>query len=248
MDRLFVVAGIVIFSLLIVPFCYGIEALHPELLQTGFVMAKYSGNALFPEESGYYKGEPEQQQFQYKLAVSERNLSIMECVSGILLLLISFMGYYLYIQRREWKRQTLIYTRMQEQRKQELDLSAMKHQQEMSKREQKLVLFRSSALYYKISVSLSAASVQKEDFQQLEKSIDQIYTHFRKNLRKLSPSLPLTQWYICYLTAADVRLGRIAELLNVKNISVERRRLYSKLTGKAGSATDFDELIKQICE
>ncbi|WP_289007549.1 hypothetical protein [uncultured Parabacteroides sp.] len=83
----------------------------------------------------------------------------------------------------------------------------------------------------------------KDEWQILQDRIDCIlYIDFTHRLKSLYPNISILELQICCLTKLRIPVKRIAVLLstNSQTISVYRKRLYTKFTGKKGSAKDLD--------
>ena len=75
-----------------------------------------------------------------------------------------------------------------------------------------------------------------------------LYLDFTYKIKMLYPGISETDLRICCLTRLDIQVGRMAVLLSLTSqaISIRRKRLYTKLTRKNGTAQDFDKYILRL--
>ena len=69
---------------------------------------------------------------------------------------------------------------------------------------------------------------------------------FAQKLQEAYPKIPIQMERLCYLVRIHVKPSRLSMLLNHSNISVLRKRLYLKMSGKTGKASDFDLYINDL--
>lgn len=109
------------------------------------------------------------------------------------------------------------------------------------------VLFRDSEEYIGL-----CSDWKKMDSEKWSIIIDRIdcllYIDFTHHLKSLYPGISEFELHICYLVKLKIPIKRIAALLcsTSQTISVNRRRLYTKLTGKKGSAADLDSFLSEF--
>lgn len=106
------------------------------------------------------------------------------------------------------------------------------------------VLFFTSDLYHGIYSEWT--KMDKTKWPDLVDWIDQLlYVDFTHRVKDLYPGISDFELQICYLIKLSIPVGRIALLLcsSSQAVSVCKKRLYTKLTGKQGSAKDFDNYI-----
>lgn len=75
-----------------------------------------------------------------------------------------------------------------------------------------------------------------------------LYLDFTYKIKMLYPGISEIDLRICCLIRLDIQVGRMAVLLSLTSqaISVRRKRLYTKLTRKNGTAQDFDKYILRL--
>lgn len=86
-------------------------------------------------------------------------------------------------------------------------------------------------------------------WQDIVKWIDHVlYLNFTYKVKMIYPGISDTDLQICCLTRLDIPVSRIAILLSLTSqaISLRRKRLYTKLTQKQGTAQDFDKWILSL--
>lgn len=112
---------------------------------------------------------------------------------------------------------------------------------------QEETLFRDSDDY--IGLYSDWTKMNKERWAILIDRIDHLlYKDFTHRLKFLYPNISEYELQICYLVKLNIPIKRIAFLLSTtsQTISVNRRRLYTKLTGKSGSSKDFDLFLSDF--
>ena len=85
-----------------------------------------------------------------------------------------------------------------------------------------------------------------KDWEELFHLINAIYPSFAQKLQEAYPKIPIQMERLCYLVRIHVKPSRLSMLLNHSNISVLRKRLYLKMSGKTGKASDFDLYINDL--
>lgn len=109
------------------------------------------------------------------------------------------------------------------------------------------ILFRNSKEY--IGLCNDWTKMDKEKWSVLIDLIDHLlYIDFTHRLRFLYPSISEFELQICYLVKLKIPVKRIACLLSStsQTISINRNRLYTKITGDKGSSKDFDSFILNL--
>lgn len=110
-----------------------------------------------------------------------------------------------------------------------------------------VLLFRASKEY--IGLCSDWTKIDKEKWSILIDLIDHLlYNDFTYRIKSLYPGISGFELQICYLVKLEIPVKRMAYLLCVtsQTISLNRKRLYSKLTGKKGSSKDFDSFIQEF--
>lgn len=110
-----------------------------------------------------------------------------------------------------------------------------------------VLLFRASKEY--IGLCSDWTKIDKEKWSILIDLIDHLlYKDFTYRIKSLYPGISGFELQICYLVKLEIPVKRMAYLLCVtsQTISLNRKRLYSKLTGEKGSSKDFDSFIQEF--
>lgn len=110
-----------------------------------------------------------------------------------------------------------------------------------------VLLFRASKEY--IGLCSDWTKIDKEKWSIIIDLIDHLlYNDFTYRIKSLYPGISGFELQICYLVKLEIPVKRMAYLLCVtsQTISLNRKRLYSKLTGKKGSSKDFDSFIQEF--
>lgn len=109
--------------------------------------------------------------------------------------------------------------------------------------------FKNSKLYLRLTLHGGDPKykLSAEDWEQLSNDIDMVYQGFTRRLLNLVRMSDI-EMKVCYLTKIGVQPSAMATILNKgkSSISMLRKRLYTKLTGKGGNAKDFDNFIKNF--
>ena len=92
------------------------------------------------------------------------------------------------------------------------------------------------------------AKLTEEDWLQIKESIDKIFPELTFRICMLYPKITQHQLRICYLVKLKFTNDNIAKLLysTPASVSVARKRLYEKITGKIGKPEDFNSLISDL--
>ena len=116
------------------------------------------------------------------------------------------------------------------------------------KKNDRIGAFKQSDTYINIvRCAKSKAPMQEEDWHNLERNINEIYDYFAHRLFSLCRISDI-ELKICCLVKVGFTPIDIAHLLlrTPSAISAARKRLYEKLTGKAGDASDLDMFLKNM--
>jgi len=108
--------------------------------------------------------------------------------------------------------------------------------------------FRGTPLYQRFERSATDGSaLSKQDWQALSEAINDTSPDFLLKLRGLA-RLSEMELYISILVKLNFTASQIASILHrsPSAISVARRRLFEKATGKEGSAGDWDKIIERL--
>ena len=87
-----------------------------------------------------------------------------------------------------------------------------------------------------------------QDWEKLKESLDKLYPNFTFRVHMLYPKITQHQMRICYLVKLNFSNDNIAKLLisTPASVSIARKRLYEKITGKAGKPENFNSLISDL--
>lgn len=106
-----------------------------------------------------------------------------------------------------------------------------------------------SPIYLKIMHydGTSSISISRDEWLELAQMLDEAFNNFTTKLIVNTGASEL-ELRICYLRKLNVSPVLIAGILNRGRgaISMARKRLYTKLTGKNGSAQQFDDYIMSL--
>lgn len=87
--------------------------------------------------------------------------------------------------------------------------------------------------------------IQSEDWDLLEKLLNDTYSDFTRRLKKLCPTISDVELKACMLTKIDLSASHISKLLNY-NSSVLRPRIYRKIFRREGSVQEFIAFIANL--
>ena len=87
-----------------------------------------------------------------------------------------------------------------------------------------------------------------DQWQELQKEIDQAYNNFTARLYTKCPKLNETELHVCYLLKLKVAPTDIAHIIvrQVSTVSGIRKRLYEKIHGVEGNAKQLDDFISKF--
>lgn len=107
---------------------------------------------------------------------------------------------------------------------------------------------QSSAIYRYFHEQAGNPSIDKEAWEQLRTQLDETYDDLTHRLRQLHMGISEIELRICYLVKLSIKVTDMAQMLcrTKSAISIARSRLYKKLTGKEGSASDLDTFISEF--
>lgn len=109
---------------------------------------------------------------------------------------------------------------------------------------------KASILYERIRLNAGKERfhLSDEEWQQLASLIDRAYDQFTVRLRNLYEGITEHELRICYLVKIGIASTDIGVMLYKSKaaIGMARQRLYKKLTGKSGTARQFNEFIIQF--
>lgn len=87
-----------------------------------------------------------------------------------------------------------------------------------------------------------------DDFIELQQVLDGAYDGFTSKLKEFIPTIREEEMWVCCMIKIGMTLTRMCKVLSCKSnyLSMMRKRLYKKVFGREGSATDFDAFIKDL--
>ena len=118
----------------------------------------------------------------------------------------------------------------------------------ISDREERSLQVKSSAIYTELmALADLGKNIRPEHEGQIEALLDTVYPDFRKSLSVNRAESPF-EYQLCLLTKLGVRSSVIAMLTShtPSGITRAKERLYAKLTGNLGKASDFDRYISNL--
>lgn len=109
------------------------------------------------------------------------------------------------------------------------------------------IAFANSLLYERLLSDISWTP-SSDNWAELIRAVDEMHPTFAPALQRDLPDLALHERRLCYLVKIKIKPRRIAQLLGVgdNNVSMWRKRLYKRATGKEGGAKDFDRYILSL--
>ena len=89
--------------------------------------------------------------------------------------------------------------------------------------------------------------VREKEVKEIEKLLDAVYPDFRQHLSQLGNMNPL-EYQVCLLLKMELPPSSIATLVlrDKSTVSLIRRRLLKKVTGRDGAPTDWDSIILSL--
>lgn len=89
--------------------------------------------------------------------------------------------------------------------------------------------------------------ISEKDWKAMEEELDELFGEFKSALYE-AHSLTDLEYRICWLVKMGFKNIEVSILISraPNAVSLSRKRLYTKITGKEGTASDFDTLIKEL--
>jgi len=89
--------------------------------------------------------------------------------------------------------------------------------------------------------------IKAKEVKEIEKLLDEVYPDFRQHLSQLGNMNPL-EYQVCLLLKMELSPSSIATLVlrDKSTVSLIRRRLLKKVTGRDGAPTDWDSIILSL--
>ena len=131
----------------------------------------------------------------------------------------------------------------------ESSILELKNKQYVLDKERQTLLindFKTSEIYKKYHDAKSP--LPASDRHELITCIDNTFNNFSHRLTKLYPKMRDDELYICCMIKTGLSPKEISNITMLKpnSLSMTRTRLYQKIFGKKGSATDFDSFIRSF--
>lgn len=130
-------------------------------------------------------------------------------------------------------------------KQQEQELAVLAAQQEQQPKDKLSELMESGIYRLFHRARMEDIRVTEEDWELLQKQIDEVFPNFTSRLYALVPKLSAIELQISLLIKINVSVTDIAYHVNrtKQAVAVSRARLYKKITGNEGSADLFDKYI-----
>ena len=106
----------------------------------------------------------------------------------------------------------------------------------------------SSQVYLKLKETAPTKAMKVEVWQELHKTVDEIYERFGNKLRNYYPKISEREEKVCYLIKANFSVTEIANLVGLTKSAVTlcRKRLFEKIHKIPGSGEDLDLFLKNL--
>lgn len=138
--------------------------------------------------------------------------------------------------------------RQVEEQKAKLCVAIENNRQEITRRdEQRLLLLKSNASLVAKQRLDEGKPIRKTEWKKMNEEIETLLPNFKYVLYQ-AYDLSEQEYHICLLLKMGFKNAEIGILISraANAVSQARKRLYKKITGKDGSASDFDELIRSL--
>ena len=186
------------------------------------------------------------QQERNQLEQKNKELNLLLWLMGIIVVAISIVAVLLWRARKQLKRAVVMQQHLIEKEKTEQQLLG---QLQSAHKEASLLEFKKTALYQRLKAPAKEGTkkMSEAEWHQLANGIDDIYNNFTKRLLDLA-RLSETELRICYLLKINMPPSEIADILYKSKaaITLARKRMYRKLTGRNGTAEELDSLIAEL--
>jgi tetratricopeptide (TPR) repeat protein len=190
-------------------------------------------------ESLYNYNQVEKERNFYEQEANKKTIHTYLSVIFIFAFIVISFVLYLYSVRlkKENKEKTL--------RLEEMKLQVGKHPK-IAIEDKKINALKAAPLCQKIITNKTR--VNDADWEALIGEIEELYPHFTYNLKILYPEIKEEDLRVCCLKKIDIPINRIADIFNKtsQGVSNQRSRLYEKLTGNKGTATDLDKFLYDL--
>ena len=186
------------------------------------------------------------QQERNQLEQKMEKLNLLLWLMCIIVVAISIVAVLLWRTRQQRKRAAVMQQHLIEKEKTEQQLLG---QLQSGHQETLLLEFKKTALYQRLKAPAKEGTkkMSEAEWHQLANGIDDIYNNFTKRLLDLA-RLSETELRICYLLKINMPPSEIADILYKSKaaITLARKRMYRKLTGRNGTAEELDSLIAEL--
>ena len=166
------------------------------------------------------------------------------CLVVAIVALTAYSAWKRYREKKELELAQEIHLRQEEEQKSKQILASLQHNHlTLGKLEQSPLFER-----IKFNAGKEHFRLTDEEWQELATLIDDAYGQFTQRLRNLYGGISEYELQICYLVKLDISSVNIGKMLCKSNaaIGMARKRLYKKLTGKDGTASQFNDFIQSL--
>jgi tetratricopeptide (TPR) repeat protein len=185
-----------------------------------------------------YNQVEKERNFYEREAGKKTNRMYLSVILAFTFLVIVFA---LYLYNARLKKENQEKTLRLEEMKLQVEKQSKKAGEDKKANEIKAENLRQKIIHDKIKVD-------NADWKALIETIDGLYPDFIHHLKILFPKIKEDDLRVCCLKKIDVPVNRIADILSKSSqgISNQRSRLYEKLTGHKGTATDLDKFLHDL--
>ena len=134
-------------------------------------------------------------------------------------------------------------------RKNELDLCAQMLETKENKEELSRLMFSDTAIFHRFHemAASPSADVSKQDWTQLEDTLNDLFPHFLCSIQRMAPKLSNMEKQTCMLVKMGIPNRGMKKILDYSNVSLLQARIFTKLSGKPkGSVKEFTQLIDSL--
>ena len=176
-----------------------------------------------------------------RLVLAQKNSMLLNyCLSGIIVFICIMIVFFWIGYKRKMKNQY-------EQRARVAVLSQTSSVTNAMQTKEQL---KDTSIYRFLSDSnnQSPRSVTHEHWMLLQQTVNDFYPQFLFHLKVLYPSINDEELQLCYLVKIGLTNTAMANILGrlPQSTSMRRKRLYEKIHGSAGKASDFDRFILDL--
>lgn len=192
----------------------------------------------------YQQAEKEAEVFKLNHALAQRNFHIAVLVAVILFVCLGLYIFYLRTEKREGEMQERFIDLLFKSKKEKNE----QQQGKIKRQQDALEQFKATDIYHKFrtvsSKNDNPSSAEKREFKE---QMDDVFPDLNGTIKTLSRKIRHEEQELSYLVKAELAPNKISILMGMSSshIATMKTRIFKKLTGKKGSAKDFD---KFICE